>query len=123
MTTAPSKPFFKKFTFWVGVTLAAIPIVFCSLQAYAGNVRVPEFGATSLGLLIGMFAGFFVQEVKEWDKHALTSAVLVLTGGGVMGFLHWASGSMGAPDTIWFYPVGLLAGFGVGTIWDVVDPA
>jgi|SRR5665213_648023 len=117
----PRKPLFENFTFWAGLTLAVIPIVFCLLQAYAGNVKVPEFGATSLGVLIGMLTGFFVQEAKEWDKHALSSAALVLTGGGVLGFLHWASPT--DAHEVWFYPIGLLAGFGLGTIWEVVDPA
>jgi hypothetical protein len=117
----PKKPLLGNFTFWAGLTLAAIPIVFCLLQAYAGNVKVPEFGAASLGVLIGMLTGFFVQEAEEWDKHALSGAALVLTGGGVLGFMHWASPT-GAHE-VWFYPIGLLAGFGLGTIWEVVDPA
>jgi hypothetical protein len=117
----PKKPLLGNFTFWAGLTLAAIPIVFCLQQAYAGNVKVPEFGAASLGVLIGMLTGFFVQEAEEWDKHALSGAALVLTGGGVLGFMHWASPT-GAHE-VWFYPIGLLAGFGLGTIWEVVDPA
>jgi hypothetical protein len=123
MRMAPKEPksVLGNFTFWAGVILAAIPILFCLHQAYAGNVKVPEFGATSLGVLIGMLTGFFVQETNEWDKHALSSAALVLVGGGVLGFMHWASPT-GAHE-IWFYPIGLLAGFGLGTVWDVVDPA
>jgi hypothetical protein len=121
MPTKPPKPLLRNFTFWAGVTLAAIPILFCLQQLSVGNVRVPEFGATSLGVLIGMLTGFFVQEANEWDRHALSSAVLVLAGGGVLGFMHWASPT-GAHE-IWFYPIGLLAGFGLGTVWEVVDPA
>jgi hypothetical protein len=105
----------------VMAALAAIPIAFCLKEACAGNVRVPEFGAVSLGGLIGMLTGFFVQEAGEWDKQALSSAALVLIGGGVLGFMHWAS-PRGAHE-VWFYPIGLLAGFGLGTIWEVVDPA
>lgn len=121
MTLKKAKPLLQDFTFWAGVGLAAIPIVFCLQQAYAGNVRIPEFGAASLGVLIGMLTGFFVQEAGEWDKHALSSAALVLTGGGVLGFMHWAPPT--GANEIWFYPIGLLAGFGLGTIWEVVDPA
>jgi hypothetical protein len=115
------KSFWKNFSFWAGFALVAIPVLFCVYQARAGKVDVPEFGAISLGALIGMFAGFFVQEVKEFDKRALYGAALVLTGGGVLGFMHWVSPT-GAHE-VWFYPIGLLAGFGIGTIWDVVDPA
>jgi hypothetical protein len=122
MTTPEKlKPLLGNFTFLAGVALAAIPILFCIYQAYAGNVRVPEFGAASLGVLIGVLTGFFVQEAKVWDKQALSSAALVLTGGGVLGFMHWASPT--GANEVWFYPIGLLAGFGIGTIWEVVDPA
>jgi hypothetical protein len=121
MRMTPKKSLLRNFTFWAGLTFAAVPSVFCLLQACAGNVRVPEFGAASLGVLMGTLTGFFVQEAKEWDKHALSSAALVLIGGGVLGFMHWASPT-GAHE-VWFYPIGLLAGFGFGTIWEVVDPA
>jgi hypothetical protein len=118
MTT--KKTFYRNVTFWAGFILAVFPIVYFSLQACAGYVNVPECGAASLGLLIGMLTGFFAQEVKEWDKRALSSAVPLLTGGGVLGLMHWASSTDG--HEIWFYPIGLLAGFGLGTIWEVIDP-
>jgi hypothetical protein len=121
MAPKERKPLLLNFTFWAGLTLATIPIFFFIQQASAGNVKVPEVGAASLGTLIGMLTGFFVQEAKEWDKHALSSTVLVLIGGAVLGFMHWASPS-GAHE-VWFYPIGLLAGFGLGTIWEVIDPA
>jgi hypothetical protein len=43
-----------------------------------------------------------------------------LLGGGVLGFMRWAAPTSG--QEVWYYPIGLLAGFGVGTIWDTIDP-
>lgn len=119
--TTQKRPLPKNPTLYAGFIVAVIPIGFCLYQARAGNVGVPDFGAASLGVLIGMLIGFFVQEAEKWDKRALSSAALALTGGGVLGFMHWAA----PPDAtaVWFYPIGLLAGFGLGTIWDAVDPA
>jgi hypothetical protein len=114
---APGKPP-RKVTFCVRLAFVVIPIVICVLLNV--DFKVPELGAASLGVLIGMMIGFFVQETEKWDKRALTSAVLVMTGGGVSGFMHWASPVGG--HEIWFYPIGLLVGLGLGTIWEVIDP-
>lgn len=76
-------------------------------------------GATLLGFIIGMLVGFFAQEAKEWTRSAMTASIAVLTGAGALTLLRY-----GAPDPhgVWFYPVGLVIGFGVGTIWDAIDP-
>jgi tetrahydromethanopterin S-methyltransferase subunit C len=80
---------------------------------------IPALGATLLGFIIGMLVGFFAQEAKEWTRSAMTGSVAVLTGAGALALLRY-----GAPDPngVWFYPVGLVIGFGFGTIWDVIDP-
>lgn len=81
---------------------------------------IPAVGATLLGFIIGMLVAFFVQEAKEWTRSAMTASVAVLTGAGALALLRY-----GAPDPhgVWFYPVGLVIGFGFGTVWDVIDPA
>jgi O-antigen/teichoic acid export membrane protein len=81
---------------------------------------LPPVGAMLLGFIIGMLVAFFVQEAKEWTRSALTASVSVLTGAGSMALLHY-----GAPDpqSVWFYPIGLVIGFGFGTIWEELDPA
>lgn len=79
---------------------------------------IPAVGATLLGFVVGMLVGFFAQEAKEWNRSAVTAAVSVLTAAGALVLLRF-----GAPDShgVWFYPVGLVVGFGFGTIWIAFD--
>lgn len=77
-------------------------------------------GAVLLGFVIGMLVGFFVQEAKEWTRQALTASVAVIASAGVLALLRYAAPD---PHDVWFYPAGLVIGFGFGTIWDALDPA
>jgi hypothetical protein len=78
-------------------------------------------GAVCLGILIGILVGFYVQEEIKWDRRALVGAISAFAGGGVMALIH-SLVSNGAPREFWLYPVGLLGGFIVGTIWEYLDP-
>jgi hypothetical protein len=87
---------------------------------FVSRELLPAVGGTLLGFIIGMLVGFFVQEAKEWTRSAMTASVAVLTGAGAVALLRY-----GAPDqyNILFYPVGLVIGFGFGTVWEEIDPA
>lgn len=53
------------------------------------------------------------------DKVSNDASTAVLTGAGAVALLRYgATASQG----VWFYPVGLVLGFGFGTIWDTIDP-
>lgn len=71
---------------------------------------------------MGVMVGFFVQETEDWDGKALVSAVTVLTGGGVLAILRWTASLGGTTREVWFYPMGPVVGFVIGTIWEYVDP-
>ena len=104
---------------WFGLGLVLIGLVSFA-AALIDKDAAPIVGAALLGFLIGMLVGFFVQEAKEWTRSAMTASVAVLTGAGVAALLRHGSPD---PQGVWFYPIGLVIGFGFGTIWDVVDPA
>jgi hypothetical protein len=77
---------------------------------------VVAIGSSCLGILVG----FYVQEA-EWDRAALVASVLALVGGGAVALLHFLAGSAGPTREYWFYPMGLLAGFIIGTIWEYCE--
>jgi uncharacterized membrane-anchored protein YhcB (DUF1043 family) len=80
-------------------------------------------GTLCLGLLIGILVAYFVFEVKTMDHTALYSAVGVIGGAGVIAIFHllggWHSESR---REYWFYPIGLLAGYIIGTIYERIEP-
>jgi tetrahydromethanopterin S-methyltransferase subunit C len=106
-------------TLWFGIGLIAIGLGSLALTWFSRDL-LPAVGATLLGFIIGMLVGFFAQEAKEWTRSAMTASVAVLTGAGALALLRY-----GAPELhgVWFYPVGLVIGFGFGTIWEEIDPA
>lgn len=67
-------------------------------------------GSLSIGLLIGSFVGYYLNEAKEMSDIALKTSVSVLAGGGVLALFGFLSPD-GASREVWFYPLGLLAGF------------
>ena len=66
-------------------------------------------GAVLLGFVIGMLVGFFVQEAKEWTRQAMTASVAVIASAGVLALLRYAAPD---PHDVWFYPAGLVIGYG-----------
>ncbi|MHC2432750.1 hypothetical protein [Bradyrhizobium sp. USDA 4451] len=104
---------------WFGFALLLIGLGGASLAFFDKGIG-PAVGGTLLGFMIGMLVGFFVQEADEWTRSAMTASVAVLTGAGVVALLRYGATD---PQGVWFYPIGLVIGFGFGTIWDVVDPA
>lgn len=71
-------------------------------------------GTTCLGILIGILVAYFVEEAKVMSFGVLSSAIGVLAGGGVLAIFHLV-GATKPMDEYWFYPVGLLLGFTIGT--------
>ena len=79
-------------------------------------------GAFWLGALIGTLLGFYVQEAEIWALGALTGSVSAVTSSGVIAFLQYINHDTGAIREVWFYPIGLVGGFIVGTLWEHADP-
>ncbi len=75
---------------------------------------IVAIGALCLGILIGILVAYFVEEAKEMTFRVLSSAIGVLAGGGVIAIFH-LMGTSKPSDEYWFYPIGLLVGFGIGT--------
>jgi len=45
-------------------------------------------GVLSLGLLIGILVGWYVNEVKIYTEQVVTSSIGIFAGGGVMAIFH-----------------------------------
>lgn len=71
-------------------------------------------GSLSLGMLVGVLVGFFVQESRTWAHRELSAAVAALAVTGVLAILRFDAHQR----EIWFYPIGLVVGFIIGTVWD-----
>jgi uncharacterized membrane protein len=71
-------------------------------------------GALCLGILIGILVAYFVEEAKAMTFRVLSSAIWVVAGGGVIAIFQLV-GAAKPTDEYWFYPIGLLVGFGIGT--------
>jgi hypothetical protein len=80
-------------------------------------------GTISLGVLIGILVGYFVNEAKKMDKALLTSAIGILAGGGVVAIFSLLGGLKEPPHEVWLYPCGLLAGYFIATVYEHVFPS
>lgn len=54
-----------------------------------------------------------------WTQQALTASVAAIASAGALALLRYGAPE---PHDVWFYPAGLMIGFGFGTIWDAVNP-
>jgi hypothetical protein len=79
------------------------------------------FGAFWLGALLGILLGFYVQEAEEWDPRALRASMWIIAGSSILLLLQFL-GPRASAREVWFYPIGLIGGFIVGTIWEYADP-
>lgn len=68
------------------------------------HIVVP-IGVTCLGVVVGWLVRYFIRRFKKFAPGVLSSLLSIILGGAVLKFL--------AVDnvTIWYYPIGLLAGF------------
>jgi MFS family permease len=73
-------------------------------------------GTFSLGILIGILIAYFVDEADKMDRGVLYGAVGVIGGVGVIAVFHLLGGRNGTTREYWFYPIGLLVGFFIGSV-------
>jgi hypothetical protein len=66
-------------------------------------------GVVSLGLLVGLLVGWFVNEDQPFTVNGLVACVTVLSGAGVAGIFHLVSPNASTRE-YWLYPVTLLLG-------------
>ena len=84
---------------------------------------VVAVGAICLGLLIGIFLAYFIFELEKMDHKALYAAVGVIGGASVIAIFHLLGGLHAeSRREYWFYPVGLLGGYILGTIYELIMP-
>jgi len=113
--------------FGIGFIWAIAVVYFVSLSvafvvAYRSKADwLVILGALWLGIFLGTLVGFYVQEADEWGSRALTTSIWVVAGSSTLVLLQFLNPSAGLRE-IWFYPLGIVGGFIVGTIWEYVDP-
>lgn len=66
-------------------------------------------GVVSLGLLVGLLVGWFVNEDQPFTATGLVASITVLSGAGVLGVFHLIAPT-GPTREFWFYPIAVLAG-------------
>lgn len=90
--------------------------------AYRANIDwLIIIGAFWLGAFLGTLLGFYVQEAEDWGPRALAVSIWVVAGSSILVLLQFLNPSAGVRE-VWFYPIGIVGGFIVGTIWEYVDP-
>ena len=103
--------------------LYVISLSLCIFLAFQSSADwTVLLGTFWLGALIGMLLGFYVQEAESWQLGALTGSISAVAGSGVIGLFQYLSHNTGATHEIWFYPIGLVGGFIIGTLWEHADP-
>ena len=66
---------------------------------------IAAIGSVCLGGVVGWLVRYFISRLEKYTTQGLTAVVGVLFGAGVVKFLDQT------PDVVWFYPIGLVAGF------------
>jgi ABC-type enterochelin transport system permease subunit len=102
----------------VTIYLASLGICIWGSVSSRASAALPPIGAFWLGTLIGMLLSFYVLEAETFTGKALGSAVSAITGAGVLALLRWVD----CNPEIWLYPMGLMSGFLIGTIWEFTEP-
>lgn len=77
-------------------------------------------GMSCLGFVIAYLCMYFVVRLKEHTVAGLSGVAGVLVGGVVGKFL--TANTSAGPDSIWWYPIGLLIGLVAWVLLRVVDP-
>jgi hypothetical protein len=84
---------------------------------------IPSLGCFCLGALIGVLVRYYVSEAEKMTLKVLASSISVLAGSGVIGIFHLMDPNGAASNAYWFYPVGLLVGFAVVAIIEMIEAA
>lgn len=74
---------------------------------------VAAIGSTCLGFIVGWLVRYFLFRFKEFNAQILGSTVSLIAGSTVTVFFNLFDPGK---SVIWFYPIGLLAGFLVYSI-------
>jgi len=74
-------------------------------------------GVISLGLVIGMLVGWFINEDQEFTIGGLVASVTVLSGSGVVGVFQLVA-PQGSTREFWFYPIAILVGLLIAPFLD-----
>lgn len=73
-------------------------------------MNIANWGALALGIVVAYLVRMFVRRFRSYSPKALSAVVSILLGGTVVRFLA------NDPDAVWYYPIGLFAGFVIYTI-------
>jgi hypothetical protein len=71
-------------------------------------------GTLCFGIVVGIIVAYYVEEAKVMSARVLSVALGSLGGAGVVA-VFTLLGTTRTSDEPWFYPIGLLGGFGIGT--------
>ena len=76
------------------------------------DFEVPAVGAFLLGVFVGYLVWYFLVrfEAPAFNTKVLASVISVAAGGAIAAFLDVD------PSDRWWYPIGLIAGWGIFTI-------
>jgi peptidoglycan/LPS O-acetylase OafA/YrhL len=120
------KPFAKKHGRFILASVAGVYLIslaVCIYLACKSSMNwIVLIGAFWLGALVGMLLGFYVQEAKIWDHRALAASIGAIAGISIIYLLQVLSLDKAVPE-IWSYPMGLVGGFMIGTIWEHAEPS
>ena len=120
MFEADAKKYGRPILYGVGAAYVVSLIVAFLVALFGSADWIIVLGAFWLGALLGTLLGFYVQEAEEWDLRALGTSIWVIAGSSVLLLLQFLA-PKGAHE-VWFYPIGLIGGFIVGTIWEYAEP-
>lgn len=119
----PVEAFANTFGKWIllsTLVLYTISVVICVAVAIkSANDLIVISGAFWLGITVGVLLGFYSQEAERWDQKALSASVGIIIGSGIVLLLRYLAPTV---HEIWFYPMGLVGGFIIGTVWEFIDP-